>query len=204
MHNSILIQVSAGRGPAECCRAVARLVPLLIKDADKQGITATVTEQTPGELNGTLQSVLLRLEGSAAAAFAASWEGSVQWVAQSPYRRMHKRKNWFVSLQVFKPAAQQVPPGTIVYTTCRASGPGGQHVNKTESAVWAIHVASGISVLASDTRSQHQNKKLATERLLQKLAAWQLEQQLASAQQQWEQHTHTQRGNAARVIRMPL
>ena len=90
------------------------------------------------------------------------------------------------------------------YETLRASGPGGQHVNKTESAVRAVHIPSGMSVVASDQRSQWQNKKLATERLLVKLSSWTMEQAMIQAQENWSNHNHLQRGNPVKVIREPL
>ncbi|PZF73534.1 peptide chain release factor H [Taibaiella soli] len=199
------LQISSGRGPAECCRVVAKLVPVILKDAIAVGLTATVIDKTDGDINGTLQSALIQINGKEAAAFAQSWNGTVQWIAQSPYRKFHKRKNWFVSVQSFEPVATNVfSEREISYTTCRSSGPGGQHVNKTETAVRATHNASGISVVASDSRSQHQNKKLATERLLAKITAWQMEQQIAQAQDQWQQHNELERGNAIRVITQKL
>ncbi|PUZ21520.1 peptide chain release factor [Chitinophaga costaii] len=204
MHNYIFLQISAGHGPAECSRVVAKLLPLLLQSATAAGLEATVTDKAPGALPDTLHSVLLRLKGGAAAAWLREWEGTVQWIAQSPFRPTHGRKNWFVSVQSFTPAAQAVPAGAITYKTTRASGPGGQHVNKTETAVWAIHAAAGLRVLASDSRSQHQNKKLATERLLQQLYALEMKAQLARVQDQWTQHTQLQRGGAIKVFTAPL
>ncbi|KAB4806410.1 peptide chain release factor H, partial [Bacteroides thetaiotaomicron] len=90
------------------------------------------------------------------------------------------------------------------YETLRSSGQGGQHVNKTESAVRAVHIPSGMSVVASDQRSQWQNKKLATERLLVKLSSWTMEQAMIQAQENWSNHNHLQRGNPVKVIREPL
>ena len=92
----------------------------------------------------------------------------------------------------------------ITYQTLRSSGAGGQHVNKTETAVRAIHAPSGISVTASDQRSQHQNKKLATDRLLIKLSAWNEEQQMQQAQENWDSHNSLERGNPVKVIKEPL
>ncbi|PUZ23454.1 peptide chain release factor H [Chitinophaga parva] len=204
MNNYIFLQVSAGRGPEECSRVVAKLLPLLLKSATAEGLTAEVVDQVPGNVQHTLQSVLLRIAGANIPAFLSAWEGTVQWIGQSPFRRYHGRKNWFVSVRSFAPGEKSIPDGQITYKTTRASGPGGQHVNKTETAVWAIHAASGLRVLASDSRSQHQNKKLATERLLVKLAAWEVEDQLARVQEQWNQHTQLQRGGAVKVIQAPL
>ena len=88
--------------------------------------------------------------------------------------------------------------------TFRASGAGGQHVNKTESAVRAVHIPTNMSVVASDQRSQWQNKKLATERLLLKLTAWNVEQAMNRAQENWNNHNCLQRGNPVKVIKEPL
>ena len=100
--------------------------------------------------------------------------------------------------------SREATENEIRYETLRASGPGGQHVNKTESAVRAVHIPSGISVVASDQRSQWQNKKLATERLLVKLSSWTMEQAMIQAQENWSNHNHLQRGNPVKVIREPL
>ena len=108
------------------------------------------------------------IHGDAAARFARPWIGAIQWVAQSPLRPHHKRKNWFIG--VFElPALPDAPKALTVqdvrFEAFRAGGPGGQHQNKTESAVRAIHIASGLSVVAREERSQHRNKALALERI---------------------------------------
>lgn len=92
----------------------------------------------------------------------------------------------------------------ITYQTLRSSGAGGQHVNKTETAVRAIHAPTGLSVTASDQRSQHQNKKLATERLLIKLSAWNEEQATQKVQENRDNHNNLERGNPVKVINEPL
>ena len=92
----------------------------------------------------------------------------------------------------------------IEWQFIRSSGAGGQHVNKTESAVRAVHIPSGMSVVASDQRSQWQNKKLATERLLVKLSSWTMEQAMIQAQENWVSHNHLQRGNPVKVIQESL
>ncbi|MBV4359619.1 peptide chain release factor H [Pinibacter aurantiacus] len=201
MDNLIYIQISSGRGPAECERVVAKVQQLFLKEAAVRSLSATVIDKTSGQINGTLQSTLLQLQGENLKAFVNEWEGTIQWIGKSPYRKFHKRKNWFVSVQSFSPSKEiAFDEKEVEFKTCRASGPGGQNVNKTETAVRATHIASGISVMASDTRSQHQNKKLAIERLQLKIKAWQMEEQMNNIAAQWNQHTSLKRGDAVRVL----
>lgn len=205
MSNKIYLQITSGRGPAECCRVVALVLEKILAQARQSGLTAEVIEREEGEMNRTLFSAILLLEGSKAEDIVSEWEGTIQWIAQSPYRIYHKRKNWFVGVNTFTPTElSEIDTKYITYQTLRASGPGGQHVNKTESAVRATHAPSGLSVTASDQRSQVQNKKLATERLLIKLSAWNIEQTMQQAQENWDNHNNLERGNPVKVIQQPL
>lgn len=199
------MQITSGRGPAECCRVVALVLEKILKQAVAKGVKTEVVERETGPLNRTLLSAVISLQDGDYHALIEDWEGSVQWIAQSPYRIYHKRKNWFVGVQTFTLSeSQEATEAEIRYETLRASGPGGQHVNKTESAVRAVHIPTGMSVVASDQRSQWQNKKLATERLLLKLASWSIEQAMIQAQANWSNHNCLQRGNPVKVIQEPL
>lgn len=204
-NNKIYLQITSGRGPAECCRVVALVLEKILSQARKLGLTAEVIEREEGELNRTLFSAIVSLEGVKVEEIVDDWEGSIQWIAQSPYRIYHKRKNWFVGIKSFTPSElDDIDAKYITYQTMRSSGAGGQHVNKTESAVRAIHAPSGLSVTASDQRSQLQNKKLATERLLIKLSAWGEEQLMQKAQENWNNHNNLQRGNPVKIIEEKL
>jgi peptide chain release factor len=184
---------------------VAKVTELMLKEAREQGIAAEVADREEGGLNRTLLSAVIMLSGTDVDGFARSWEGVVQWIAQSPYRKFHKRKNWFVGVQRLAiPASPEWNERDIQYQTLKASGPGGQHVNKTETAVRAVHLPSGISVTASDSRSQLQNKHLATERLLMRLEVWKQTKALEAIQMNWQNHNELQRGNPVRVIKMGL
>jgi peptide chain release factor len=200
-----LIQVSAGRGPEECSRVVAKVVECILREARSNKIEATMADCVKGHLKDTLVSAVIIIRGKHAAQLAEKWQGTVQWIAQSPYRKFHRRKNWFVSVQLFDAAQKAVfNEKDVSYKTCRASGPGGQHVNKTETAVRATHDPSGISVVASNERSQLQNKKEALERLRCKVLAWQMEKNVDAAKDQWLQHTNLKRGDAGMVIQEAL
>lgn len=205
MNNKIYLQITSGRGPAECCRVVALVLEKILIQAKKLGLVTEVIEREEGEINRTLFSAIVSLEGSKSEELVEEWEGTILWIAQSPYRIYHKRKNWFVGINSFISAElDEIDTRYITYQTLRSSGPGGQHVNKTESAVRATHTPSGLSVTASDQRSQIQNKKLATERLLIKLSAWNIEQTMQKAQENWNNHNNLQRGNPVKVIQEPL
>lgn len=205
MSSKIYLQITSGRGPAECCRVVALVLERIMEQAKKMGLNTEVLEREQGVINRTLFSATLSIEGKGCVDIAKEWEGTIQWIAQSPYRIYHKRKNWFIGVNSFTvPDIKDTNEKEIEYQTLRASGPGGQHVNKTESAVRATHTPSGLSVTASDQRSQLQNKKLATERLLIKLAVWNVEQTMQAAQRNWNNHNNLQRGNPVKVIQESL
>lgn len=199
------LQITLGRGPVECCRVVALVLERILKQAQTRKLKVEIVEKEAGPANRTLLSAVIALEGAGCDTLVEEWEGTVLWIARSPYRIHHRRKNWFVGVQTFLLSeSREATENEIRYETLRASGPGGQHVNKTESAVRAVHIPSGISVVASDQRSQWQNKKLATERLQVKLTAWNVEQAMIQVQANWSNHNSLQRGNPVKVIQEEL
>mgnify|MGYP005932397085 FL=1 len=199
------LQITSGRGPVECCRVVAFVLERILKQAQTRKLKVEIVEKEAGPANRTLLSAVIALEGAGCDTLVEEWEGTVLWIARSPYRIHHRRKNWFVGVQTFLLSeSREATENEIRYETLRASGPGGQHVNKTESAVRAVHIPSGISVVASDQRSQWQNKKLATERLQVKLTAWNVEQAMIQVQANWSNHNSLQRGNPVKVIQEEL
>jgi peptide chain release factor len=201
----IYLQITSGRGPTECCRAVAKVLELIMHQARQSGLDAEIVESEKGVVHRTLFSAVLLLQGADVETFVSSWEGTVQWIAQSPYRKFHKRKNWFVGVGRLTISEQSNwDESQISFQTLRASGPGGQHVNKTESAVRATHIPSGISVTASDNRSQMQNKRIAIERLMVRLAAIEQQKLLANTQDNWQNHNTLKRGNPVKIIKREL
>jgi len=201
----MMIQITSGKGPAECCRVVARVQSLMLKQAKQQDIQIEVLDNKAGELNGTLLSATMMATGHNLDAFLKEWAGTVQWIAQSPYRKYHKRKNWFVGVAAFDvKELMQWNSKDVDLETCKSSGPGGQNVNKVETAVRGTHLPSGIQVMAMDTRSQLENKKLCLARLEAKVLGWQTEQLVEQQQNQWMEHYLLQRGNPVKTIKEDL
>lgn len=200
------IQITSGRGPVECCRVVVLVMSKIIEQARSLGYEVEVVEHEDGPNDGCMFSVTLAIESEHAISLKDEWEGSVLWVAQkNPFRPWHRRKNWFVGVHFFKPLQTgTISERDITYETLRSSGPGGQNVNKVESAVRAIHVPTGITVLASDERLQIQNKRLARERLLMKLSAIDEDRRLHHNHEVWMNHNSLERGNPVQKFRGDL
>lgn len=199
----IWLQLSANTGPVECCLAVSKALKKVLQEAEGARVDVTVVEQVDGPVAGTLRSILLGLEdvegSSAAETLAQRWCGSFLWICSSTYRVGHKRKNWFLAGAVFFPAPA-LPAGEIRFEATRASGPGGQHVNKTDSAIRATHVATGLSVKVQTERSQHANKKLAAALLAHKLANIAEAVEGKQKAERRMQHHQAERGNASRTF----
>lgn len=196
-----IIQITSGRGPAECTWVVAQVLKKVLQEAADANLKAIVLQHEAGQENGTVESALVQIEGKNATAFTESWTGTIQWIGQSTFRKFHKRKNWFIGIfEVEKSSEMQFSEKDIQYQAMRSSGAGGQHVNKVSSAIRATHIPSGISVVAMDSRSQHQNKKLATERLMQKLQTNNVEKLRNQLQTTWINQLQIQRGNPVRTF----
>ncbi|MGH6816167.1 MAG: peptide chain release factor H [Hyphomicrobiaceae bacterium] len=168
----IRLLLTSGRGPAECRIAVAKTLDAMRREAEAAGLDFDSAAGPSPDGYGPASAIVL-IQGEDAQAFAAQWIGSILWVAQSPVRPHCKRKNWFVGIFALtappaRPAA--LDPSDVRFESFRAGGPGGQHQNKTESAVRAVHKPTGHAVVVRDGRSQHRNKAIALQRLAAVLA----------------------------------
>ena len=205
MSDRVWLQITSGRGPGECQLAVAHLARVLSREARAAGLAVELIDSVDGNVAGGLLSALLSIAGDGADRFARRNTGSVQWVFQSPLRPEHKRKNWFVAVDALTPPDADVPDGIrladVSFEAMRASGPGGQHVNKTESAVRATHRPSGLVATAREERSQAMNKRLALARLAQMLAAAAAGEKADAERERWSRHDQLARGQPVRVFK---
>lgn len=199
----VYIQITSGRGPVECSRVVVLVMQKIIEDAHRSGLSAEIVEYEDSPQDGCMLSATLVVTGKDTDTFVKEWEGSILWIAQrNPYRPWHRRKNWFVGVNSFMPLTTTVVnERDITYTTLCSSGPGGQNVNKVETAVRATHHPTGISIVASDLRSQTQNKRLAHERLLLKLSKMEYKRISIQTHTVWMNHNMLERGNPVKTFK---
>jgi peptide chain release factor len=173
----------------------------MLDEAKEFNLKCLVIEREQGVENGTLESAIIKLEGKTIHEFVNLWIGTIQWIGQSQFRKFHKRKNWFIGVFEIPPISEsQIDESDIHYQAMRSSGAGGQHVNKVSSAIRATHIPTGISTVCMDSRSQHQNKKTAKERLLLKLEEEEIKKLKSQFQTTWMNQTQVQRGNPIRVF----
>lgn len=191
------LMISAAHGPAECQRGAAHVLQAMLAEAKGDGITARCEARQDSEYG--IHSALVALQGSGAAAFCQRWQGTVQWIWQSTFRPKHPRKNWFIGVFAVE-SSQTLATGEVRMQTCKASGKGGQHVNKTRSAVRLIDDANGLTVKIQSERSQHRNRTLALAVLAEKQAL--LDAQIS---REWQgaqrlRHWQVERGNPVRIF----
>jgi peptide chain release factor len=204
----IRLLVTSGRGPAECRIAVVNTLAEMAREAEMSGLDLDVATGPDPDGHGPASAVAV-VSGDGAALFAERWSGSIQWTAESPLRPRHKRKNWFVAVMALPEAppplagegregAASLDLREVRFEAFRAGGPGGQHQNKTESAVRAVHVPSGLAAVARDGRSQHRNKAIAVERLAMLVRTSQEIAAIADLKAVHLNHDRLERGNPIR------
>lgn len=196
-----ILHVTAGQGPEECRWVVAQLAVAFAREAVSAGLSCEPVEP----VTGPTASILLRVSGEGSNAFAAARTGTIRWIGTSPFRPTHKRRNWFVGVTP-APAEDEIPEfreEDIGYQTLRASGPGGQHINTTDSAVRATHIPTGLATVSQDQRSQFANKKIARLKLAM-LFDEQRRQGVAGGKRAlWGQNRELERGNEIRAYEGP-
>ncbi|MDX7991328.1 peptide chain release factor H [Xenorhabdus sp. Reich] len=194
-----LLQISSAQGPEECTLAVSKALERLIQEAQRLSVVVDILEEERGSRAGTLRSVLVVIHGENEQQLFECWNGTIKWICESPWRKGIGRKNWFIGVAQFEPM-QEIVESEIRFETLKASGPGGQHVNKTESAVRITHVASGISIKVQSERSQYANRRLARLLLGHRLQQYQNIHQAEIKAERRLFHHKIERGNAVRTF----
>lgn len=184
------VQISSGQGPAECGLAVG----LFYRQLQKEGRDIRLIQGVRAKGDRGYSSILFETEED-----MRELEGSVLWICRSPFRPKHRRKNWFIDVSVLEQLPDAQGDMKLRFETFRSKGKGGQHVNKVETGVRVIHVPTGISVVSTEARSQHMNKKLAMNRLCDILADMELDNRRREKELAWMEHTRLERGNPVRV-----
>ncbi|KAB8185288.1 peptide chain release factor H [Microbispora catharanthi] len=200
---SVHLLLSAGRGPQECAWALAQLLHRLEADATRQNLETHRAQTVPGDRARTYRSVLIRIAGDGAEAFAASWTGTLCWQAPSPYRADTGRKNWYVIAQ---PCQVDTPSTTFAeadvdVVACRTGGPGGQHRNKASTAVRATHRPTGTVVVVDTERQFSLNRRIAMRLLRQAIQHGDEAAERAASSARWRIHDDLVRGNPTRIER---
>ena len=177
-----ILTLHAGAGGTESCDWASMLCRMYEKWADKRGFSVEVLDSLDGDEAG-LKSVTLEIQGDNAYGYLKSEHGVHRLVRISPFNAAGKRQTSFVSCDVMPDIKQdidiEITDDDIRIDTYRSSGAGGQHINKTSSAIRITHFPTGIVVQCQNERSQHMNKDKAMQMLKAKLLILREQENLA-------------------------
>ncbi|MBE5737240.1 MAG: peptide chain release factor 2 [Clostridiales bacterium] len=167
-----LLTLHSGAGGTEACDWTEMLYRMYMYYAEKNGYTLTELDRLEGDEAG-IKSVSFKIEGDCAYGYLKAEKGVHRLVRISPFDANKRRHTSFASLEVMPEIQDEgeikVNPDEIRIDTFRASGAGGQHINKTDSAIRITHLPTGIVVACQNERSQTQNKEMAMRMLVSKL-----------------------------------
>lgn len=183
--NHAFLDIQAGSGGTEAQDWANMLLRMYLRWGERKGFRTEIIELSPGDVAG-IKSATIRYEGDYAFGWLRTETGVHRLVRKSPFDSGNRRHTSFaavfVSPEIEDDIDVEVNPADLRIDVYRASGAGGQHVNRTESAVRITHLPTGIVVQCQNDRSQHKNKATAMKQLKAKM--YELEMQKRTASQQ--------------------
>jgi len=170
--NNCFMDIQAGSGGTEAQDWASMLERMYLKFCDKKGFKVEILDQAAGEVAG-IKSASLKINGSYAFGTLRTENGVHRLVRKSPFDSNARRHTSFASVFVYPEVDEtievEINPADVRVDTYRASGAGGQHVNKTDSAIRMTHIPTGIVVQCQNDRSQHRNRAEAMAMLKSKI-----------------------------------
>jgi peptide chain release factor 2 len=196
------IDIQAGAGGTEACDWAQMLLRQYLKYCERKGFKAEVLEETEGDVAG-IRSASLKVEGDYAFGHLRTETGVHRLVRKSPFDSSGGRHTSFASLFVYPEVDDSIEidinPADVRTDTFRASGAGGQHINKTDSAVRLTHVPTGIVVQCQNDRSQHRNRDEAWQMLRSRLYEFEMRKQKEAQQKLEDSKTDVGWGHQSRI-----
>ncbi len=179
-NSNAILELHPGAGGTESCDWTGMLYRMYTRYAEKKGYKVTVLDYQPGEEAG-VKSVTMLVEGEKAYGYLKSEKGVHRLVRISPFDAGARRHTSFASLEVMPQFNDEIEieikPEDLIIETKRASGAGGQHINKTDSAIRMVHKPTGIVATCQSGRSQIQNREEALNILKSRLLQLEIEEQ---------------------------
>ena len=170
--NDCFLEINTGVGGVDACDFSEMLLNMYIKWAEKKNIKYEIIEINKDDVAG-IKSGIIKIKTRNAYGLLKNERGIHRLVRQSPFNSASKRQTSFTSVDVYPVVDDtiniEINEKDLKIEVCRASGAGGQHVNKTDSAVRILHIPTGIATECQEQRSQHQNKEEAMRMLKSKL-----------------------------------
>jgi len=183
--SNCFIDIQAGAGGTEACDWAQMLLRQYLKYCERKGFKTELLEQSDGDVAG-IKSATLKVEGDYAFGLLRTETGVHRLVRKSPFDSSGGRHTSFASLFVYPEVDDsieiEINPADVRVDTFRASGAGGQHINKTDSAVRLTHLPTGIVVQCQNDRSQHRNRDEAWQMLRSRLYEHEMRKQQAEQQ----------------------
>ena len=181
-HSNAILEIHPGAGGTESCDWAEMLYRMYTRWANKKGFKVTVLDYQSGEEAG-IKSVTFLVEGDKAYGYLKAEKGVHRLVRISPFDAGARRHTSFASLDVMPQFQDEIEidikPEDLIVETKRASGAGGQHINKTDSAVRMVHKPTGLVATCQNGRSQHENREEALRILKSRLYQRMIEEQEA-------------------------